>query len=230
MDSLSRLIERTVAIESLPGDLSLVSSLNGDSRLPIRSLIHHRSFLPYRPTEATIIAACAQSSTLGSRLIWCPHACLILPFHVDPTVLIIGNTPDVKMNEFRTFLTRILGHGWFEIHPNHQPHSFRTRYADVATALCVWRALQYCPLHGHHTTSTVFASLLPLEPNRPVNPKGVHKKRSQTGERCRSGQNRKNLPKNVPTLPAVMPAGLGRGLGELPQAVLIEMMGLKGAG
>jgi hypothetical protein len=227
LETLSRLIERALAIESLPGDLMLVAALKADFRLPVSVLTHHRSLYALRPTESDVIEACGQSPFLHGNLIWCPDALIVIPFYFDPTTLVISNTPECKMCDFRAFLTRLLGHDYFEVHPNHQPRSFRARFRDHATALCMWRALQFAPFRGNVMTSTILASLVPLDPPKPLSPSHAHKKRSQTGERLRGIQKRKVPSRaivNSGSLPAVMPACMAT-MGELPQAVLLAAKG-----
>jgi hypothetical protein len=220
--TLAALVEHAVAIDSLPFDLSLVAGLNGDSMIPISVLTCHRSLLPRRPADVDIISACEQSSILQGRIICCPDPCLVLPFFVDRTILIVSNMPDVRMADFREFISRILGHKYFEVHPSHQPRSFHTRYADVPTCLCVWRALTYISFEGNRLSSSSMASLVPLQTLDTLRPIPTHKKRAETGTRHKRRVKLKDVPRNIGNRPAVMPAVLGTDLNDLPQAVIIE--------
>lgn len=221
-ESLPSAVERTVAIESLASDLSLVSWLNGDSMIPISAIARHFSISRLRVTESELISACEQSSILQGRIIRCPDACLVLPFFVDRTMLVVSNMPDVKMSEFRDFIARLLGHKYFEIHPSHQPHSFRTRYADVATCLCVWRAISCTFFRGNQLLVSVMVSLIPPATRESLRPIPKHKKRAETGERHKKKVRLREAPKGPGDRPAVLPAGIVAGPRDLPQAVLIE--------
>jgi hypothetical protein len=76
-------------------------------------------------------------------------------------------------------------------------------------------------------TSTVLASLVPLPVLKSLSPKPNHKKRADTGERSRLQKQRATGKPvvNMGNLPAVMPAGMGGMMGDLPQAVRLAAKG-----
>ena len=222
--TLCRLSEQAINIDTFPSDLSLVSRLRGTSILPIAALTQHQSFLRFRATEAEIISACDQSSILRGKIVFCPDACLVLPFFVDPKVIIVSDVPDAKQAEFRSFIALLLGHKYFEVHPNHQPNSFRTRFADTSTALCVWRALSYCTFKGRTMRAAALASLVAIEQLGILKPIPVRKKRPTTSERKQRRRMQKaRKVEKLEDLPAVVPmAAVILSGSELPQAVCLE--------
>ena len=222
--TLCRLTEQAVSMETLPSDLSLVSRLRGTSILPIAALVQHRSFAKLRATESEIVSACNQSSILQGKIVYCPDACLVLPFFVDLRVLIVSNVPNAKQSEFREFISAILGHKYFEVHPYHQPSSFKTRFVDTNTSLCVWRALSYCAFKGAVMTATPLSSLVAIEQVEVLKPIPVHKKRASTSERKRRQRMRNARKIEKTDLPAVVPmADVIRGVRyQLPQAVCLD--------
>jgi hypothetical protein len=138
--ALAATLEQLLTIESLPTDVNIVAHLRGDSMLPLSALSDHRLL---RATPEELVSACK-----SFRLIFCPDPCIVLPFFVEPRVVIVSHLPhDAKQSEFRKFVATLLGHTLFEVHP-HTKGSFKVKFADVHTALCVWRALKYCPFDG----------------------------------------------------------------------------------
>ena len=217
--TLCRLIEQTINIEAFTSDIALVSRMRGTSILPIGAFVGHQLFSRFRITENDIINACEQSTELKGRMVYCPDACLVLPFFVDPKVLIVSNLPDAKQAEFRSFVALLLGHKYFEVHPNPKPNSFKTRFADTNTAFAVWRALNYCAFKGSILTAAPLASLVPIEQLEELKPIPVHKKRENKTQRKRK-QRIKNAKKVE--LPAVVPmAAAILGGNQVPQAVCL---------
>jgi hypothetical protein len=136
----------------------------------------------------------------------------VLPFFVEPAVLIISN-PGAKQSEFRLFLRMLLGHDYFEVHPFNSA-SFKVRIADKQTALCLWRALRYCAFDGHYLHCVPWASLIRLDDVDPIQPSP---KRLKKDGRVRRKQRKA---KAEADRPAAIPAATV--IREIPRAVLLE--------
>jgi hypothetical protein len=223
---LSNLLDRTITIDNLPTDVNLVSNLRGDSILPLAALLDHPRFLSLHPTEEQLLAAIAQHSTL--RLLYKPDPCVVLPFFVAPNVLIISNPSGAKQAEFRAFLTTVLGHNFFEVHPCNQC-SFRVRFADKMTSLCVWRALKYCVFKGKLLSAVPMASLVRVADDEPIRP--TPKRLRNDGRVVRKHRNREKMQKAAASRadgshPAALPMAMANGAPDVPQAVLLEAQAL----
>lgn len=183
--NLSRIITEITSMEYLPHDINLVSALRGASILPLSSLINHSKFIRLYPTLAEIVSACEKSEFLCNRIIYYPDPCLVLPFFVDPTVLIIENVKDTNMNDFRLYIKTVLGHGYFEVHP-YSPHgSYKTRFADIPTAISFWRALNYFPINGGFVKCFPISSTSPFPEKEKLVPIPQRKKKINRTERKR---------------------------------------------
>lgn len=220
--SLSRLIIDCTTMEHLPHDQNLVSVLRGASILPLSAFVKHTKFLRFSPSITDIVLACENSGFLRNRIVYCPDPCLVLPFFVDPTVLIIDKVKDTKLNDFRKYVSIILGHGYFEVHPYSPNGSYKTRFADVSTAISFWRALKYFPINGGFVQCVPISSPSPFPEKGKLTPIPQRKKKVNRTERKR--RNRMKTKKaHDESMPAALPmATCLTGMNQMPQAVLIE--------
>ena len=209
-------------MEYLPNDANLVSVLRGASILPLISFVKHSKFLRFSPTISEIVAACEKSETLRNRIVYCPDPCLVLPFFVDPTVLIVENVKDTKLNDFRKYVNIIIGHGYFEVHPYSPQGSYKTRFADISTAISFWRALKYFPINGNFVKCCPVSSPSPFPEKGKLVPIPQRKKKINKSERKR--RNRMKTKKAIDeSIPAAIPMATRlTGMHQMPQAVLIE--------
>lgn len=175
---LRQLIKECLDIKNVSGDESLLSELRNTSILPIRAIIGHQWLCRLKLSEGDVISTCMKMKSDELKVIYCPEPCISLPYFVDVQVLVMTNIPDTKQSEFRAFLESIVGHNYFELHPNGM-RSFRTRFADDDTALCVFSALKYCVFKGQLVTVTPMTSSAPIPEKSPLCPILVHKKRNQ---------------------------------------------------
>ena len=195
---LSQLIEECLCLDNFIRDENLIVALKGTSTLPIRALLQHPMLYVHRPSEGDIIAACSEVSNYELKIVRCPDSCIILPFYVDLEVLVMSNLPDAKQSEFREFMVSILGHKNFEVHPFCRG-SFKTRFADRTTALCVFNAMKYCSFKGQHVVATPHSSLTPMTEKPPLQPVPVHKTRSQQRKQKKQREREAQKQANIKT-------------------------------
>ena len=213
-----------IDIRNLPHDFSLVSSLRGASIIPLISIVNHSRFLRLTPTIYEITEACEHSFELSKQIIYCPDPCLVLPYFVDPTVLIISQVPKIKLNDFRVYIKSLIGHSYFEVHP-YSSGSFKTRFSDMQTAMSVWRALKYVPLNGVIVKCRPPSSISPFPEIGKLVPKPQRKTKTGRAEKKRRKKKQMAAAKRLEEeLPAALPmAAQLSGKCRLPQAVLIEI-------
>jgi hypothetical protein len=213
--ALSVALEQLLTIESLPTDVNIVANLRGDSMLPLSALTDHRQL---RATPEELVSACE-----SFRLIHCPDPCIVLPFFVEPRIVIISNLPnDAKQSEFRKFVAVLLGHTFFEVHP-HTKGAFKVKFADAQTALCVWRALKYCAFEDS------FLNCVPVALNVRIaeDEKVIPNPRRKTPTTGRVYKRKKEKMRANPQMPAALPIAMA-GNGDLPQAVVLELRASNG--
>jgi hypothetical protein len=212
---LSETLEQLLTIESLPTDVNIVANLRGDSMLPLSALADHR---PLRATPQELISACK-----SFRLINCPDPCVVLPFFVEPRIVVISKLPNEgKQSEFRKFIALLLGHTFFEVHP-HTKGSFKVKFADIPTAVSVWRALKYCAFEGSFLDCVPVALNVRIAEDERVIP-NPRRKKPTSG---RVYKRRKEMMKANLQMPAALPIAMA-GNGDLPQAVVLELRASNG--
>lgn len=226
LPNLIRLITECASMEYLPYDTNLVSYLRGASILPLASFINHSKFIRFSPTITDLVTACEKSDFFCNRIVYCPDPCLVLPFFVDPTVLIVENVKDTKLNDFRIYVKIVVGHGYFEVHP-YSPHgSYKIRFADLPNSISFWRALNYFPINGGFVKCYSISSPSPFPEKGKLTPIPQRKKKVNRTERKR--RNKMKSKKAVDeSIPAALPAAMLMaprlsGNNQMPQAVLIE--------
>ncbi|OHT03407.1 hypothetical protein TRFO_06619 [Tritrichomonas foetus] len=226
--TLGRLIGECTSMENLPHDISLVSVLRGASILPLDSLVSHPKFIRISPSISDLVYACEHSQQLYNRIVYCPDPCLVLPYFVDPTVLIVSNVLNAKLNDFRKFITGILGHSYFEVHPYSPRGCFKTRFADISTAVSFWRSLKYFCYNGGFINCCPVFSPSPFPEKGKIVPIPKRKKRAGRVEKKkkmkdRQIQNQISAKKLEEEMPAALPMAIMlSGKSQMPQAVLIE--------
>lgn len=176
-------VDDLVDIATFPNDPMLVSHLRGASLIPVEMVLALPRFAGC--TRSILTAVCARSPETRGYIVFCPDACLVLPFFVDATTLVVSDLPNCKQSEFRAFIASIVGHLEFEVHPHDHSHSFKARFGDVSTALGLWRALAYVTFRGRRLRANVDATESPVESHE-IRAKPKHKKRSNTGARARN--------------------------------------------
>jgi hypothetical protein len=220
--TIAKLIERTISIDALPKDVTLVARLRGDSILPIDALLCHQRLVSCHPTEEQLLIACGQIANL--RILYNPDPCIVLPFFVEATVLIISNPDGAKQAEFRAFLTSLLGHSFFEVHP-YDRCFFKVRFADKPTAISLWRALQYSPFRGQFLSVSPMPSLVKATDIGPIRPAPKRLKndgRVQQKKKLRERMQKAAATRTDGNHPAALPMAMLIGTPEVPQAVLLE--------
>jgi hypothetical protein len=158
------------------------------------------------------------------RLLYKPDPCVVLPFFVDATVLIVSNPAGAKQTELRAFFTSLLGHSFFEVHPCDQC-SFKVRFADKPTAICVWRALKYCPFKGQFLGCTPMASLVRVADDSPIRPAPKRLKRDgrvRRKQKMREKMQRATATRTDGNCPAALPNAMAVEASEVSQAVPLE--------
>jgi hypothetical protein len=209
-------------MDTFAKDVNLVSNLRGDSILPINALLNHPCLIPCHPTEAYLLSVCEKRSTL--RTLYIPDACVVLPYFVEVTILRIANPNSVKQVEFRAFLTTLPGHTLFEVH-RFDNQSFKVRFADKATALCIWCALKYCPFKDGLFSCVPMASVVRMEGRGPIRPQLKRLKRE--GRVLRNRKTRQQMQKAGDRMDDSRAAALARATviaewAEQPRAALLE--------
>lgn len=223
--TFERILHECISDSYLPTDITLFSVIRGTSILPLSSFLHHSKFLRYEPTIEELISSCEYSNTLKNRIVFCPDPCIVLPFFVDATTLIVEKVINTKLNDFRKIVSSVLGHRFFEVHP-YSSGSFKTRFADISTAVSFIRALKYIPINNGYVVCHPVYSPSPFPEKGKLVPIPQRKKKVVRNEKVRKAKanKTKNLKKTPEqSLPAAIPmAILLSSLNQVPQAVLIE--------
>ena len=157
---LGRKIDYLLAIENLTKDIRLFSMLHGTSILPVKALLNHPDLMKFKPTSEEIIKH-AKTQSQKYVITNCEEISIILRYFVDPTIIIISNIHDSTLRNFRSFLTMVVGHSYFEVHP-YSPNSFKVRFADVPTSLSVIMALRYMKFNKRLLKCVAFSSTAPF--------------------------------------------------------------------
>jgi hypothetical protein len=210
--NLATMVDSLISVEALPSDFLFVSQIRGSSMLPVKAILAHPAVVRLHVTEADLQKACSKS-------VFCPDPCIVLPFFVEPRVLIVSGFCGAKQAEFRNFVIALLGHQYVEIHPYLGENSFKARFADIPTAMCFWRALNYAAFKGMLVSVVALSSLMPIEEVNQLTPRGRRKNNHRVME------HRRNRLKKIEesSVPAVIPrAVLLSGAMRLPCAPFVQ--------